>query len=256
MNSIDGYPVIDTDICNQCQKCIALCPGRALTMNGVLPDKASKVKQDWYGDFLNLLRTRRSTKTFQKNDIPEGIIRKIVESGAYAPNQNKNITVLAISDPLLIQNINEHALNFIQMLYNLFFSVKPLSALIGLFSNSWQVIKKKMERDLVYNKSIVKKNTNVLLFAVGNPRTPVTEASAQYILSTMSLTAHSLGIGSTLMDSLKMSVNMNRKLRRELGFLSSDRVLGVLALGYSAEKIMNIPQGYDIPFFMNKISRE
>ena len=76
------------------------------------------------------------------------------------------------------------------------------------------------------------------------------------VITTMSLTAHSLGIGSTLMDSLKISVNMNRKLRRELGFLSSDRVLGVLALGYSAEKIMNIPQGYDIPFFMNKISRE
>jgi hypothetical protein len=82
---------------------------------------------------------------------------------------------------------------------------------------------------------------------------PVTEMSAQYLLGTMILSAVSLNIGCTLMDSLKLTINNNKKIKNQLGIKKTDKALGVLALGYSNEKIINIPKGYEINLYWNEI---
>lgn len=253
INSKSGSPVIDYEICNQCQKCIALCPNQAILMNNVIPQKINGLDKIGYDDLISLLKFRCSVKRFAQQDIPKDIIEKIVNSAKYAPNQNKNIDILIINDPLIIQTIDKNALKTVKRWYRVMFSFKPITGFISLFSNSMHIIKKKMERDLFIKRRVVKENTNVLLVAVGNPRVPVTEMSAQYLLGTMILSAVSLDIGCTLMDSLKLTINNNKKITNQLGIKKTDKVLGILALGYSDEKIINIPQGYEINSFWNKI---
>lgn len=249
----NGTPLIDYEICNQCQKCISLCPNQAILMNNVRPHKIEEFDRIDYDDLITLLKYRRSTKSFVQKDIPKNIIEKIVDSAKYAPNQNKNIDILIINDPQIIKTIDKNALKFVNRWYGILFSFKPITGFISLFANSLHVIKKKMARDLLIKKKIVKENTNVLLVAIGNPRTPVTEMSAQYLLGTMILSAVSLNIGCTLMDSLKLTINNNKKIIKQLGIKNTDKALGVLALGYSNEKIINIPQGYKINSYWNEI---
>lgn len=55
------------------------------------------------------------------------------------------------------------------------------------------------------------------------------------------------------MDSLKLTINNNKKIKNKLGIKKTDKALGVLALGYSNEKIVNIPQGYEINTYWNEI---
>ncbi len=249
----NGTPMIDYEICNQCQKCIALCPNQAILMNDVIPQKINGLEKIGYEDLISLLKLRRSTKCFVQQDIPKDIVEKIVDSAKYAPNQNKNIDILIINDSQIIQTIDKYALKFVKRWYGMMFSFKPITAFISLFAKSLHVIKKKMARDLFTKQRVVKENTNVLLIAIGNPKTPVTEMSAQYILSTMILSAVSLNIGCTLMDSLKLTINNNKKVKNMLGIKKTDKALGVLALGYSNEKIINIPQGYEINLYWNEI---
>ncbi|WP_069650109.1 nitroreductase family protein [Caloranaerobacter ferrireducens] len=257
MTQDEGYPIIDYEVCNQCQKCIAICPYQAITMNNIPPTKITDelIKSKiGYDELISLLRFRRSTKIFAKRDIPKDIISKIASSAKYAPNQNKNIDILVIDDPSMIQIIDLCALKFVKRLYKLMFSLKPISKFISIFLKSIYVIKKKMERDLYINKHIVKENTNVLLLVIGNSKVPTTEMSAQYLLATMILTAVSLNVGCTLMDSLKLAINNNKKIKNKLGIKKTNKVLGVLALGYSNEKIVNIPNGYEINLFWNKLN--
>lgn len=254
INSENEFPIIDYKICNQCQKCIAICPHQAILMNNTPPIKISTLNKIGYEELISLLKFRRSTKKFIKKDIPKYIITDIALSAKYAPNQNKNIDILIIDDKDIIKLIDLHALKYIKPFYKLIFSIKIITLFVNFFLKPIYIIKKKMEHDLFNNKHIIKKNTNVLLLMIGNPKIPVTEMSAQYLLSTMILTAESLNIGSTLMDSLKIIINIDKKLKKKIGLKKCDKILGVLALGYADEKIMNIPDGYEIKLHWNKIA--
>lgn len=261
-----GYPQIDYSICNQCQKCITLCPEQALLMNGVPPlpisvketsakkqYDAGKSRESDYDRLIRLLRRRRSVKAFRDRPVPRELLTKIIESAAFAPNQNKNIRLLTIDDPAIIAKIDRAAYTFVKRVYNVLFKFNLPFRFLGLFSGSLAVIKKKMEHDLFTKKQIVKTNTKSFIMTVGAPRVPVTESSAQYLLGIMHLTAESIGLGSTLMDSIKITVNSTRRLKKSLKIPTGERVLGVLAIGYSAEDSKNIARGYKVPHYWNRM---
>lgn len=256
MEDRDGLPAIDYDICNQCQKCIAVCPHQAILMNGTPPADLAEAQNMDYEALMAFMSRRRSTKRFQDKAIPREIVRRIAASAKYAPNQNKNIGILAVDEPELIGLIDREAVQMVQSLHRLMFACKPVTALISLFFASMRVIKKKMERDTIARKTVVKQNTQAILLCVGDSRVPTTEASAQYLLAFMGLAAESLGVGSTLMDSIKLTFRLRGKLRRRFGLAKKDRVLGALTLGYSAEGVRNIPQGYEVPLSWNNLQRE
>ena len=125
-----------------------------------------------------------------------------------------------------------------------------------LFSKSLHVIKKKMEFDLNVNKHAVKRNTQAVILLVGDAKIPVTESSANFLFANMILYAETLDIGTCLMDSLKISINNNSKIKKKIGIKKGLKILGVLALGYSDENIVNIPQGYELNITWNSEAGE
>ena len=225
-------------------------------MNGKQPTKIEEPLRIVADDLIELLRRRRSIKKFKDCKIPKEVLLEIASVAKYAPNQNKNIEIVIIDDSNLIDKIDRSALKYILRFYRILFSMKFLTGFFQLFSNSLQTIKKKMEYDLHMNKHVVKENTQGLYLLIGNPKVPVTESSAQYLLSTMIIFAEALGIGSCLMDSLKLSIDETWAIKNAIGIPKNAKVLGVLAVGYSNECIINIPQGYEIDISWNRKNTE
>jgi len=244
VTSKDGYPEFDPELCNLCRKCASLCPSRAIFVNGIRPSRIEGPHGVTPDNLAEFLRRRRSIKIFDNKAIPRPLVSRIAESANWAPNQNKNIAALIIDDPAIISEIDLKAMDFVKKMDRLLFSFKPLTFLFGLFAKRLDVIKKKMDYDLKVTGHVVKKNAAAVIILTGDPRVPVTSESAPFLLANMILTAESLGIGSCLMDSLKHTLNTGRKLRQKLRL--SGRVLGVLLLGYPAEKILNVPDGYAV----------
>lgn len=240
----DGYPVFDEQICNTCQKCVAICPARAIMVNGVYPDKMDRESVMTPDQLERFLERRRSTKIFRDKPVPHDVVERIVASAKYAPNQNKNIAAHVVTDRELLNQIDQAALGFVRTFRTLLFGFRPVTAFISLFTRGLPVIRKKMERDLVHRGSVVKKNAQVAIILTGTRKEPVTKHSAPYLMATMGLMAESLGVGTTLMDSLLLALRLNRKLRARLAI--TDDVLAVMLLGYSAEGIVNIPRGYEV----------
>jgi nitroreductase len=69
----------------------------------------------------------------------------------------------------------------------------------------------------------------------------MTEASAQYGMAGALLFCEAAGLGSCLMDSLKIAMNNKRAIKSRLNVPCRFRILSVLAVGYPEEKILNIP---------------
>ena len=245
MSDVDGYPVIDTEICNLCQKCVAVCPSLAITVNGAraeqITDGTPVVSPEQLERFLE---RRRTTKRFGDRPIERSVLARIAGAATYAPNQNKNIDLRIVDDQRFLRLLDECAMRWARRLYRVLFGFRPLTRFFGLFSSGLPQIRKKMERDLYREKRILKEGTQAVIILTGRRRVPVTQESAHYLAATIMLMAESLGVGTCLMDSLARVLGSNRGLRRTLGIRAD--VLVVMALGYSAEGVVNIPRGYEV----------
>lgn len=178
--SDNGKPKIDDSVCNECQKCIAICPRQAILMNGKPPVRIKEPCRIRSGDLKELYERRRSIKKFKKDGIARDILQDIAIVASYAPSQNKNIEIIIIDDNAQIDAIDCLAMKYVGRYYRLLFSVRILTKFFLMFSNSLGTVQRKMERDLLHEKHIVKENTQCLFVLVGDARTPVTESSAQY----------------------------------------------------------------------------
>ncbi len=256
IGEVEKRPVIRYDLCNQCQRCISICPQRAIRMNGVEPLRIDGPPGLDPGSLEELMARRRSTKRFRVSPLPWETIRKILHSASYAPNQNKNIEFLVIDDPAMIDAIDGKALEFVKRWHRVLFGFKPLTALISVFTSrpTLHTIRIKMEYDCRFRKRVVKDNAPVVVLALGDSRVPITAESAQYLMASVILMAEAVGVGSCLMDSLRRTINGSRSLKRALGIGGRYRVLAVLLLGYSDEPVVNIPRGYEVPVCRNRFS--
>jgi nitroreductase len=238
----DGYPVFDPDLCNICQKCVSICLSMAIMVNGHNPERISETSICSPAELRSLFERRRSIKHFIDKRVPREILQEIVSIAGYAPNQNKNISVHVVDDANLLQAIDDSAVSFVKALYRFLFVFNPAAPLLMIVSREFKTIKRKMEYDLVTREKVMKDNTQALIILTGRKSVPVTESSAHYMLASVMYMAETSGIGTCLMDSFVLSLNANPGIRKVLGIRHS--VLGVLALGYSSEQILNIPRGY------------
>jgi NAD-dependent dihydropyrimidine dehydrogenase PreA subunit/nitroreductase len=243
----DAYPVSDEALCNTCQKCVAICPSRAITVNGTHPDPLDGPAHITSEQLVSLFERRRSTKRFSDEPVARITIERIVAVAKCAPNQNKNITVRVIDDQLLIREIDRRVVAFVKTTYGLIFGFKPLTWFIRILYRDIDTIRRKMEYKSF--ERVMDENVQAVILVTGNRRVPVTERSAPYLLATMMYMAESLGIGSCLMDSVYLAFRTSAKLRRRFGI--TDDVFGVLVLGHSAERIRNIPRGYEPDIIWN-----
>ena len=236
---------IDHAVCNECLRCVSICPRQVFTLNGVAPSLGKRLRIT-EADFLQLLRSRRSVKAYKDQPVPRDILEKIADASKYAPSMNKAIGVVIVDDPRLVQEVDAEAVQRVRRWYRMLFGSKLLYRFFRLFSDTLPVIRKKMERDLLRRNRIIKDNTQALILVCGNKRIPVTESSGQYYMSVMTYYAQILGVGTTLMNSLKLVLNRSKRIRREIGIPKGDSVLGVLSLGYARERFVNVPEGIKI----------
>jgi len=242
IKSDNGYPVFDEKLCNTCQKCVAICPFQAIKVNNIYAEKIDIIKPIDPNQFESFLERRRSIKKFTVNKIPYEILHKIIGAAKYSPNQNKNISVLIITDRELINEIDKQAVKSIRKLYKIMFGIKIVEWIISLIYKDIQLIKAKMEHSGL--EHVVYENAQAIILVLGDKKIAVTESSSHYMLSSMMYMAEVLGIGTCLMDSLKIAFQMSKGLRRN--FKIRDNVLGAMILGYSDENIINIPKGYEV----------
>ncbi len=87
----DGLPCIPqdkTDRCMRCQHCMAVCPAGALSIRGLDPSKASPLRSldlPSGEQMRNLLRSRRSVRSFVRENVDPATIDSLLKALANVP---------------------------------------------------------------------------------------------------------------------------------------------------------------------------
>jgi nitroreductase/Pyruvate/2-oxoacid:ferredoxin oxidoreductase delta subunit len=140
-------PVVVSDDCIACKRCIAICPSFVLEM---VEAKAAVVRAEWCigcghcgavcptGAILHdgsclemhpskgevpatspeilelLLRERRSVRLYTSDPVPDEVLNKILNAGRYAPtgSNSQNVHYVVLTSPDQITELRKMAINF------------------------------------------------------------------------------------------------------------------------------------------------
>ena len=155
-------------------------------------------------DFIKLIETRRSIRSYKKEPVSEKDLNKILEAGTYAPTGGgrQSPTVVAVTSPKYREKITE------------------LNEKVRKTSN-----------DPYYGAPVV-----VLVLADGNASNFVEDGSC--VLMNMMLAAHSLGLGTVWVAKEReiFDSEEGKELLEEWNLPTTLRGVGALALGYANEE--------------------
>ncbi len=198
----DGSIEIVRELCNQCTKCIAVCPQKAFSYGEKEPVSIDMDKIPDKDNFEKLLKKRRSVRKFTNKKVSREILSKIAEVSIYAPSMNRNIEAIIIDDKEIMSEIDRVAFKFYNNIYKYVFKNKIMLSLMKIFSDGIEVTKKKLENSVKDGKTIY--DAPALIILLGDKREILTEVSAHYHLYNIILYCESMGLATCLMDSVKI----------------------------------------------------
>ncbi len=155
-------------------------------------------------EVLNNIYTRRSIRKFTDKDVPKDLVDEVVKAGTYAPS-GKNMQTFR------------------------FFVMQNADSILAL----QEVVGKGME-----NPSYTFYGTKVLVIVTCGKEDVNGVEDCSCALENMMLAAHSLGLGCCWINQLKYCGDKPEvsAYLDKIGLPTGRRVVGMLALGYAAEK--------------------
>lgn len=236
----DSYE-IDYNTCSTCSQCIAICPTRALSWNGIPPRPVDEKLLPSAEQLEEFLKWRRSYWHFKDKKVPREKLRKIAEMGKYSPTNNYDMDVLIVDDPDLIRKIDDICIARVRRIYRIFFKPRIVRFLLKRFEQ-WRKADPKVIGVLENNTLF--SNAPALMMVLGDPMTYLTLESSQFFLYNMQLTALSLGLGSRQSSSGVTYLAKNKKARKLLGIPKGKRIFAIMFLGYPELKYRNKVEGF------------
>ena len=156
-------------------------------------------------EFLSLINTRRSVRSYKPDEVPAEALNAILEAGTYAPTGGgkQSPTIIAVTTPEYRERISR--LN---------------AAVLG------------SQTDPYYGAPVI-----VLVLADGSVGTFVEDGSC--VLENMMLAAHALGLGTVWIHREReiFDNESGKALLREWGLPETLRGVGAIALGYPSAPI-------------------
>ena len=153
-------------------------------------------------DFLEMIKTRRSTRSFKPDSIPEDLLDAVLEAGTYAPTgmNRQSPVIIAVSDKKYREKLS-----------------KLNAAIMGV------------DKDPYYGAPTV-----VLVLADPSANTFVEDGSC--VLENLMLAAHAEGLGTVWVNREREIFDSpdGKALLRDWGLPEALRGVGAIALGYAA----------------------
>lgn len=171
---------------------------------------------------LNFIKSRRSTRRFKNEMVPEELINQVVEAGRYAPSGGNSQSTHFI----VIENR--------EMLDKLADLAKAEFAKMEVTADTYKSLVNSINASKNGNY-IFHYNCPVLIVTANKKNYGNNIADCACALENMMLMANSLDLGSVWINQLRW-LNENQVLleaMKELGLEDDERVYGALAVGYA-----------------------
>jgi NAD-dependent dihydropyrimidine dehydrogenase PreA subunit/nitroreductase len=242
-----GTVRIDAAVCSTCTQCIAACPERALSWDGVEPVPFRPALLPSVEQLEELFHERRSVRDFEPRPVPRDVLARIVTAGSFAPTNNYGLRAVATDDPAVIREMDAAVLRFTRAVYGLLFRPRPVFGLLRALTSGVTAT------DRVKMRSVLARGRNfrtfpaAMVFLAGDPRTALSRESAQCALVNMFYCAQATGVAGCLFGPGRIVLDRDRRVRARLGLGPREHVLGTLLLGWPAVRFNNAVAGKTLP---------
>ena len=252
----DSTPIpINADTCISCGQCVAICPKDSIVHSEfpegyVQPVISEKIPSS--EEVLELLRTRRSIRSFKAQTVDNQLIEKIIEAARFAPsNTNLQTTeFIVIQDKELLERIVQATDRFftdfltklhnplIRRLVSIIMRVPTRALTEELLPHLEHIVSEMRKgRDiLLYNAPIL-----ILFHAEKRPFSSV-DINASLALHNATLMAYALGIGSVYTMGISQAFERNKSVRQLVKLPENHEVYGALAIGFPRLEFKKWPQ--------------
>lgn len=218
---VDGKAQFMYEKCIQCGHCFAICPVNAVTMTNY--ESAEEISPVDIMEFdsnklLLALKSRRTIRQFKNEDIPDEMIKKIIEAGRYCPTgtnaQDFSFTVIKKSLP----RIEKEAVKVFRLAQK---TASPFS---------------KYLRNITIDDNFFFKGAPVVIVVSGKGTTSACLAS-----SYMELMAESMGLGVLYSGFLVGASKLSHKISTMLGTKKGHSPVTALVIGWPDVEYKRIP---------------
>ncbi len=240
----------DEDCCNLCGHCIALCPTDAITHSQMDMSNFTEVNDQISYDtdeFIQLIRQRRSHRSFKDREIPRNDLEKLVDMCRYTPTGSnlQTVQIKVISNKEKIKKLSDLTIDyFMEMINKIESQVKQLSLEkkeipkelreMHDFANRYRMLG--LARDIGMDPILHQAPAVMLFHSPSSSSTP--KDDCVIAAQTVVLTAMTMGLGTCYIGLLNFSANSYAPVKEELNLPSGNKVGSILVLGYPKLKFL------------------
>lgn len=217
----DGKAKIKLDSCIKCGQCSAVCPKEAVTISGYdsEPIPQTKAVRLDPAEVLEVIRFRRTIRTFQQKEIPKQVVEQILEAGRLT-HTAKNMQDVSF----VVLDREKDAVE--KMAVGLFRKLKPFANLVTPMARNLEID----EHFFFFRAPLVivvlaKDKTNGLLAA-----------------QNMEFVAEANGLGVLFSGFFTSCANASRKIKKTLKVPKGKRVAATFVIGYPNVKFYRSAQ--------------
>lgn len=232
-------------LCFNCAHCMSICPTGSVHIDGLSYDQdflKLPEPEPYEGTFRNMLISRRAVRNFKEIPVPRELLEKIVEAVTMAPPgfppPKTEITV--VEQPEIIKKALPHMIELYAKL------VKAMEKRISRYFIRKEIgIRrfKQLENHLIPMMKVrlpglkagtedtITRNAPAMILFHTNQEEDIHEdiyIAAAYCM----LTAHSLGLGGSVMDIIPPAINKSKELRNLFQLPEDNEVIASVILGY------------------------
>jgi nitroreductase len=166
---------------------------------------------------MDCIKTRRSIRDYQDKEIPNEIIKEIIDAGIYAPNGLNFQTWLfvVVRDKGILKQISDYS--------------KPV--LLKMMEGSTQEQAQQYIKNLKDDTYDLFHNAPVLVIVFGEETSDMSSYDCSMCALNMMLAAHAMGIGSCWIGGASV-LQQNRELIQDLNVPEGYKVVAPVIFGY------------------------
>lgn len=237
----EGFAQISTQgesCCISCQHCFAICPVGAITINGKKPEDASPVNLNNPENILNLIKSRRSTRLFNEDEISQENFDKLKNMLPYIPT-GCNYNGLHFS---IIKS--KSAMNEIRNYVN----QKVLKLVSNKFTAKYAGKFAKFKTAFENGEDIIFRNAPHMIVVSSHIKAPCANIDPIIALSYIELYANSLGLGTCWCGFAQACFKLLPKLSNMIDIPNGYKPVYVMLLGNPAVKYQRttLPEEFQI----------
>lgn len=235
--------VVMADLCIACGQCVSLCLQSAINHKEFPSEKIIPLIPETvasYEQTLELLRGRRSIRSYRDKPVEKEMIGKIIDGAYLAPSAEnyQSTEFIVIQNKDTLKTISENTTEFVRSLINKLKEKEEIETLTekekhSLKSMEWLILKQKEGRDMfLFNAPAL-----LIFYSVTDVSYP--EISVNLMLQNAAIISHSLGMGGFYTGYALACIQNNKLITELLNIPENSKVFGAITIGYPKYKYKN-----------------